>query len=544
MKILNVIYALVIIICFALLTSCKEATSKIFSENEYKAHLEFLADDLLQGRQPGTAGGDIAALYIARQFEEIGLEPIDRDQSYFQYVPMFGITPDYSTISCKILSANKQVSVRPFEEIILSSMDSVERVDIKGDLIFVGYGTVAPEYNWDDFKDVDVSGKIIVVLCNDPDYEKTGFGAEGWTSYSHWRYKEDMAILKGAKGIIYLHTTDMAGFPFSVIQYSATPEMKMPRQRLKTPLEFYAWLSSDAFEKVFELDEFNFKELKEKADSREFKPVNLNLSIESSFKQKVRLYQSPNVIGLLPGTGSKDEYILYTAHYDHLGIGRAINGDSIYNGAQDNASGTAAILCLAQAHKRFPPKRNVLFIATTEEEGGLNGSKYFTAHPLVPLKDIKLGINIDMLSFLGERAGISLNPVNITSERDNIEKLAEAQHMKLFPEPEGSEIFRTDISSFLAKNVIMMQISMEGDYLSLKQNEVERFEKEMGNFYHQPKDEIYPFFRYDGIIQVMDLIYEIGNYYANSSISPIFVNENPLESAGKFSQVKVDAGIY
>lgn len=544
MKNVKVTFALLIVGCITIQTSCKKSPGQLFSENEYKSHFEFLSDDLLQGRKPGTYGGDVAALYIANQFKKIGLIPVDQEQSYFQYVQMIGITPDYSTVVCKFRSENKEVSIQPFNEVILSSQDSMEKVDIKGDLVFVGYGTVAPEYNWDDFKDVDVSGKIIMVLCNDPDFERTGFGEEGWTYYSHWKYKEDMAIMKGAKGIVYLHTSDMAGFPFSVIQYSATPEMKIPEQRLKNPLEFYAWLSTDAFKKMFALSEYDFKELKDWADSREFKPINLDLTIEASFEQKIRHYQSPNVIGLIPGTGSSEEYILYMAHYDHLGVGSPINGDSIYNGSQDNASGIAAILCLANAHKHFPAERNILFIATTEEEGGLNGSKYFTEHPLVPLEEIRLGINIDMLSFFGKRSGISLNPVSITSEKDKIEELVKIKHMELYPEPKNSEIFRTDISPFLAKGIVDLQLSLEGDFLSIKPNEVERLKEEMGNFYHQPNDEIYPFFRYDGILQVLDLIYEIGNYYANSTDIPVFIEENPLSASKRFDQIKIDASIY
>ncbi len=247
--------------------SYSQTSNQLFTENNYKSHFEFLADDLLEGRKPGTRGGDLAALYIAKQFENAGLKPISEEYGYYQNVPMVGFSADYNSVQCTISSDIMEETIIPYDEIILLSQDTISNIQTEGELIFVGYGINAPEYEWDDYKEIDVTGKIVVVLCNDPDYEMTGFGAEGWTYYSLWTYKEEMAILKGAKGIIYLHNTEMADFPFSVVQHSVTPEWSYLKSRTKNPLSFYAWMSQPAFDKVFSNTDFDFVQLKKKADN-------------------------------------------------------------------------------------------------------------------------------------------------------------------------------------------------------------------------------------------------------------------------------------
>lgn len=529
---------------FFLFGSCSKTSEQLFSENDYKVHFVYLADDLLQGRKPGTRGGNLAAAYIAKQFKNVGLEPISEEKGYFQYIPMVGFTPDYKSVKCKISDGKKEEMITPFEEIILVSQDTVTHAHTTGELVFVGYGTEAPEYDWDDFKNHDVSGKIVVVLCNDPDYQKTGFGEKGWTFYSRWGYKEDMAVLKEAKGIIYLHETTMADFPFSVVQYSATPEMSYPQEKLNHPLEFYAWMSLPAFERVFAMTDFDFSQLKDKADSKDFEPIPLGIHIDVSFDQSIRVYSSPNVIGVLPGTEVNDECVLYMAHYDHLGIGAAINGDSIYNGAQDNASGTAALISLAEAYGSYPGKRSIVFIATTEEEGGLRGSNYYTRHPIMPLENTVFGLNMDMMSFYGKRSGLLLDPIKFTTAREKLKEIAEEHHMQLLPDIEGSSAFRSDHYSFYSRGIVVPSVYLQGDYLTMEKQEAEKAQQTIGHFYHLPNDEIYPSFRYDGVIQQLEVMYYIGRYYADSNDKPVLLPENPFNAAMRFNEIKKEKGIY
>ncbi|MFH1297067.1 MAG: M28 family peptidase [Bacteroidota bacterium] len=531
---------------FALLhsfNSYSQSSNQLFTENNYKAHVEFLADDLLEGRKPGTRGGDLAALYIAKQFESAGLKPVSKENGYYQYVPMVGFSADYNSVHCTISSDNKEETIVPYEEIILLSQDTITDVHIEGELIFVGYGIEAPEYKWDDFKDVDVSGKILVVLCNDPDNEKTGFGSERWTYYSLWTYKEEMAILKGAKGIIYLHNTEMADFPFFVVQNSVAPEWSYLKDRTKNPLSLYAWMSDSAFEKVLSETGFDVNQLIIKADNRDFKPFSLGLKIKADFKQNYRLYTSPNVIGILPGSEKKDEAILYMAHYDHLGIGKAIDGDSIYNGAQDNASGIAALISLAQVYSSNPTKRSIIFMATTGEESSMLGSEYYATHPMIPLENTIIGFNMDMMSFYGRRSGFILDPIEISDASEQISKLGEELNVQLLPDFKGSGAFRSDHFPLYSRGVIVPGIFLSGEYLTMTEEDVAKAENQIGDFYHLPKDEIYPSFRYDGVVQQMEMVYHIGRYYAEGDEKPKLLPENPYNAPMRFYKIKLDKGI-
>ena len=408
----------------------------------------------------------------------------------------------------------------------------------------MGYGIDAPEYGWDDFKDVDVAGKILVVLCNDPDYEKTGFGTESWTYYSLWTYKEEMAILRGARGIIYLHETEMADFPFSVVQHSVTPEWSHFQKRLKNPLTFYAWMSLPAFRKAFTLTGHTFEQLKEKADSRNFTPIPLGLTMNVSFRQHYRLYDSPNVIGILPGTEKPDECILYMAHYDHFGIGQAIDGDSIYNGAQDNASGTAALISLANAFFSNPPRRSILFLATTSEESSKLGSDYYATHPTFPLENTILGFNMDIMSFYGKRSGFHLDPIQVTDGYNQMQKLGREIGAELYPDLKGSGKFRSDHFSFYSRGVVVPSMFLAGEYLTMNKEDAERASQEIGDFYHLPNDEVYPSFRYDGVIQQMEILYHIGRYYANGDDRPGLLQENPFNAPMRFYKLKQEKGIF
>jgi Zn-dependent M28 family amino/carboxypeptidase len=303
-------------------------------------------------------------------------------------------------------------------------------------------------------------------------------------------------------------------------------------------------MSLPAFEKVFTMTDFNFNQLKDKADSKDFEPIPLGLHIDVSFDQSFRVYSSPNVIGILPGTEVSNECVLFMAHYDHLGIGAAINQDSIYNGAQDNASGTAALISLAEAYSSHPGKRSLVFIATTEEEGGLHGSKHYTNHPIIPLENTVFGLNMDMLSFFGKRSGLLLDPIRFTTAREKLKEIAEEHQMQLLPDKEGSSAFRSDHYSFYSEGIVVPSVYLHGDYLTMEKQEVEKAQQTIGQYYHLPNDEIYPEFNYDGVLQQLEVMYSIGRYYADSNDKPFLLPENPFNAVGRFNEIKKEKGIY
>jgi hypothetical protein len=518
------------------------AKGKLFSEEEYKAHLNFLAHDLLEGRAVGVRGGELAALYIATQFQAAGLKPISEEEGYFQRVPMVGITTDYETLRCSFSTGGRSIGLTPIEDLVVTSELTQDAINVEDELLFVGYGIDAPEYNWDDFKGMDVRGRVLVMLVNDPDYEKTGFGSESLTYYGRWTYKEEIARIKGAKGLIMLHTDESATYPFAVVQSSWAIERVNMEGEIKNPLALDGWASQPAFDKVLDLVGLSYAKLKEVADSREFVPFPLGITINVGFKQTYRRFTSPNVIGVLPGTSKADEAVVYMAHYDHLGVGREIDGDTIYNGAVDNASGTAAIICLAKAFASAPepPKRSVIFLATTGEESGLLGSEYYSVHPVIPLEKTVIALNKDCCNFYGRRDGFGAFPIQFTDAVPAFEKLGEEMGLKLSVGgvDRGGGAFRVDNFPLCARGTVALSIGLSGNNLTLTEEQVNEMREKIGRWYHQPIDEVYPFWNYEGVMQEMEVLYQVGRYYADGGEKPSMKPENPFNAPIRVRNMK------
>ena len=518
----------------------------LFTENEYKAHLKFLADDMLEGRAPGTRGGDLAALYIASQFEAVGLQPISKESGYFQQVPLLGLSTDFKSLDFKLSSKDKSKTLTALEDIILFSEIPQEEIRLEEELIFVGYGVDAPEYEWDDFKGVDVKGKILVMLTGDPDYERTGFGSEDPTYYS-WRLsKRDIARIKGSKGLILIHSDENSLHPFSAHQKLIIPELSILDDMPMKPLSITAFINQTAMDAALSLVGLSFNQLKQKANSRDFHPFPLGLKAEINFKHKYRKFTSPNVMGLLPGSSSEDEAVIYMAHYDHLGIRRPVKGDSIYNGARDNASGTAALICLAHAFASHPTKRSIIFLATTAEESWGIGNEY-ASNPIFPLEKTVIGLNMDMFSFFGRKDGFFLFPIQFTNAVPVIQKIGKELGLELHygdGDPNGVS-FMTDAFYFCVHGLVALSFWQAGEKIDQTPEE----SKEMRNFmrgvgikrttdwFHKPNDEIYPFWRYDGIIQSLETLYHIGRYYASDGERPSLKPENPFNAARRIQQL-------
>jgi hypothetical protein len=504
-----------------------------FTENEFKAHLEYLADDLLEGRYPGTRGGDLAALYIASQFEDAGLQPISEKDGYFQQVPLIGIATNYETLNFKIDSENDSKILIPVEDTVLYSELPQEEIHLEEELIFAGYGIDAPEYGWDDFKGVDIKDKVILVLNGTPDHEQTGFGTESSTYYFQSEYKRAVARLKGAKGCIQIHSDEISRWPFSIMPVEFLPGRCILDNIPINRLSVYGYISQPALDASLSLMGLSFKQLKQKADRRDFRPFSLGLKADINYKHKYSKFASPNVIGILPGSLSEDEAVIYMAHYDHLGIRRPVNGDNIYNGAMDNASGTAALICLARAFASRPPsKRSLIFLALASEEMGMLGSKYYVANPILPLEKTILGINMDTFHFFGRMDGFEMFPAQHTTSIPTLQKLGKELGLKFYygRVDRGGSAFRTDHYPFCTNGVVALSFSPEGEFLDYTEEEIDKFMEGVGAWYHEPMDEIYPFWRYDGMTQNLKTLYHIGRYYANDGERPALNPENPFNA--------------
>ncbi|MGH9328893.1 MAG: M28 family metallopeptidase, partial [Vicinamibacterales bacterium] len=365
------------------------------------AHIKVLASDEYEGRAPGTKGEELTVKYLVDQFQKLGLTPGNTNGTYIQNVPLVGITPDPS-MALTFRKGAQSESLKFKDDFVAWTKrvsDSAALDD--SELVFVGYGIEAPEFTWDDYKGVDLKGKTMVVLINDPPLkDEKMFGGKAMTYYGRWTYKFETGAKKGASGILIVHETTPAGYPFSVLQSSSgerfdlvTPDKNMWRASVE------GWISLERAKRLFAMAGQDLDALKARAATREFKPVPLGVTANVQIKNKLRTLDSRNVVARLDGSDPKlkDEYVVYTAHWDHLGVGPEVKGDKIYNGALDNASGTAGLIEIARVFTQAKPapKRSVLFLAVTAEEQGLLGSKYYAEHPTVPAGKIAANINYD-----------------------------------------------------------------------------------------------------------------------------------------------------
>src|SRR5256886_7180071 len=372
------------------------------------AHIKVLASDEFEGRAPGTKGEELSVKYITDQFKKIGLKPGNPDGTYTQEVPLAGIK---SEPRMSFVIGGKTMDLKYPDDFVASSARLQPEINIeKSDVVFVGYGVVAPEYGWDDYKNVDVRGKTLLMLIGDPpvpdpkDRSKLDdkmFKGKAMTYYGRWTYKYEIAAQKGAAAAIIIHETEPAAYPWQVVRSSwgkENFELDNPNKNMDA-VSARSWITRDVAKKLFADCDQDFDALKKSAIPTEFRPVSLKAKANIDIKQQVRAFKSHNVIGKLEGDDPKleDEYVLYTAHWDHLGRHPELQGDQIFNGAIDNASGVASVIQLAAAFKKLnpPPKRSVLFMATTAEEAGLLGAKYYAEHPLYPLEKTLADINLD-----------------------------------------------------------------------------------------------------------------------------------------------------
>lgn len=499
-----------------------------FSENEFRGHFEFLAHDLLEGRATGDRGAALAASYLAAQFKALGLQPFSPSHGYLQPVGLRGFRTDYSQLAYSLIGQDGEYKLEALREFCVSSEQSLDTVQVDDELLFVGYAIQAPEYKWDDFKGVDVAGKILVALVNDPDLQRTRFGSESMTYYGRWSYKLESARRRKAKGMILIHHDREATYNWSVVRNSWAGERLLFADSKESPLLLQSWISHEALDRALKTSGLDYEGLKKKADSRRFKPMKLPLRLRASFRQTVRRADCHNVIGLIPGTDPqlKDEAVIYTAHFDHFGIGLPDErGDRIYNGAMDNASGTAALVCLARAFASaaVKPKRTVIIMPVTGEELGLLGSTWFVEHAPMDLKRIAMVINKDCMNLYGRCDSFSAFPVEFSNAVTEVAAIGLAKGLTLqtrTADPWGGS-YRSDHFPFAARGVPAMSVGMSGKHLDRSEAEVEKIREQIGFTYHQPSDQIHPAWVYDGVLQELDLLYSLGRYWADGAPKPV-----------------------
>jgi len=537
MRILAYTNFLVFSLCLFII-SCNNPdwlNTSTFSVDEYKNNLKILSNDSMQGRMPGTEGGMRAANYIASQFKKYGLTTISNG-SYFQQVNIYSKQPDYKKTSIVFSGKTFKERITPFDEIVFISNLEKNMVHIESDLVFVGYGIVAPEYNWDDYKNADVKDKIVVCLFNHPDFMRHDYKKGQTTYYGTFHSKSETAFRKGAKGIMFIFQKDCI-FQFPKLQ-NVIKNMSFGDYSLDSKIDLISFIKEETFDRVLQNLKMNTDDLVKKANNRNFHPYPMSMELNASFKQNTNNFTSPNIVGYIKGTEHPDEAIIYMAHYDHFGVLRPEKGDSIYNGAIDNASGTAGIISLAQYFSTHPQKRTIIFVATTAEEMTFQGVLHYIMNPVIPLEKTIAGINLDMMNFLGKNDSIELKPIAFTDAMEPLKQLTANENlgMKLSKSDNEYLTFRFESYPFALHDVLVMNIAFEQipkKYTSLSDDQLNTIIKEGGLNNHTPFDEVKPWFSYGGILQELELAKQIGLYFANDGVKPKFNTDNPYLPAKK-----------
>lgn len=502
------------------------------SANDLTRHITTLSSDEFEGRAPASRGEELTIKYLVDQFKGFGLEPGNPDGSFIQSVPLMGVASEFDA---KINVRGEAISfAQPGEWVFTSLRFDPETKINNSELVFVGYGVVAPEYGWDDFKDVDVRGKTLVMLIGDPplpDPKNPGqldpnmFKGRAMTYYGRWTYKYEIAAEKGAAAAIIVHETGPAGYPFLVLAAGFGRETFDLQDSRDKKIGVQGWMTVNTATNLLARAGHNFNELKASALKREFKPVPLGAAADFKVINKLRKVDSQNVISKISGSERPNEYVIYTAHWDHLGKNPKLTGDQVYNGALDNATGTAGLLEIAEAFRKLskPPKRTVIFLAVTAEEKGLLGSKYYAEHPLYPLERTLANINMDGLNPWGDTRDIEVVGYGQTTLEDDLERIALEQGRIIRPdsEPQKGRFYRSDHFEFAKVGVPGLYI--KGGVIVIgkppefgKQKLDEYTERD----YHKLTDELKRDWNFAGAVRDLQALVQVGHTVANGEKFP------------------------
>lgn len=517
-------------------------------------HVKVLASDEFEGRAPGTKGEEKTVAYLVKQFKKLGLKPGNPDGTYIQKVPMFKADFKYQASFTK---EGTQTSWVPSQDIVAISHHQVPKVSLKNsEMVFVGYGVVAPEYDWDDFKGVDVRGKTIVMLVGDPaipdpqdplKLDDKVFQGKAMTYYGRWTYKYEIAAKMGAAAALIVHETKPAGYPFEVLIESGREVFDFPakdQNRSKVPVE--AWLNLETAKKLFVSAGQDFDALKKAAIQRDFKPVSLGTRFQIDINRKSQRMQSWNVIAKLEGSDPQERKsaVIYTAHWDHFGMDPKLKGDQIFNGALDNATGVSAVLKIAEAFKKLktPPKASLLFLIPTGEERNLLGSEYYVNHPLFPIAQTRANINIDGFNPWGLTSDVELTGYGKSTIDDTVRAVAALAGRDVFPEsfPERGLFYRSDHFNFAKTGVPALFLRTGTHFIGKPEGfGKQKVDDFVAHDYHKPTDEIKADWDLAGGVQNAQLLFQVGYRLAQDSKWPEWAKdaefrskrESPLGSA-------------
>ncbi len=514
-------------VLFACQTKTESSSSEI-SEASLKTHIEVLASDDFEGRKPFTEGEIKTVNYLVDQFKAYGLEPGNGD-SYTQDVPLVELTATPSETMVIEGNGNK-VELQVLDEFVAYTERVVEQTSINAsELVFAGYGVVAPEYNWNDYEGLDVNGKTVVVLVNDPGFasgDSTFFKGETMTYYGRWTYKYEEAARQGAAGCLIIHETVPAGYGWSVVRNSwSGASLYLDQTGGSYQPDILGWITRDAAIKIFEASDVDMKNYAVKSRSEDFQAISLGLNASVSVSNEIKRDQSRNVIAKISGSERPDEYIIYSAHWDHLGIGPEIDGDSIYNGAHDNASGTATMLGIAEAMANMPqPKRSIVFLAVTAEEQGLLGSKHYAQNPIYAPAQTVANINMDGITAWGPMKDLTVVGYGQSELEDIAEEVASKQGRYIIPDPDPGKgyFFRSDHFQFAKVGIPALYASGSYEHMTKGVDYVDSLNKVyLSSQYHRPQDEYNPdSWTFDGMALDGALLMEVGLKVANSADWP------------------------
>jgi len=504
----------------------------------FRAHVATLASDEFDGRKPGTVGEEKTVDYIRRQFADAGLKP-GHGTTFFQSVPMVEITaaPD-ATLTFERSGTRQDLKYAQDMVVLTKRVVAQSSLD-KSPLVFVGYGIVAPEYDWNDYAAADIKGKTAVILINDPGFATNDpklFRGREMTYHGRWTYKFEEAARQGAAGALIIHETEPAAYGWQVVTASWTgPQFDLANSDTNSGLAIEGWISNEAAQALFKQAGQDFAALKTAATKRDFKAVPLGVQASVTVRNSIRRSNSSNVIGILPGSKRPDEYVIYTAHWDHFGHAANKPGDAIFNGAIDNATGVAGIMTLARAfaHASTPPERSIIFMAVTGEESGLLGSAYYAENPIYPLAHTAAEINLDALYAGGPARDIVVVGSGNSDLEDYLRKAAKQQDRVVSPEPtpEKGYYYRSDHFNFAKKGVPALYTKLGTDDREHgSEYGKQQQEDYVAKRYHQPSDEYSKDLDFRGSFEDLELLYRVGERVANEKDWPEWYRDSEFRA--------------
>lgn len=542
----------------ALLASCRSTGNNVYDSSTVDStalaaiekaslvkNITTLSSDDFLGRKPFTKGDTLTVRYIENQFKSLGLAPGNGD-SYFQEVPMVSIN---SSPKRKILTftgkSNQQLSIHHLDDYVIGSKRLKENITVEdSELVFVGFGIIAPEFGWNDYKGLDVKGKTVVAMVSDPGkYDKNLFKADTMTYYGRWTYKFEEAARQGAAGVLLIHDTDAASYGWNVVRSGWTgPQLNLDNQTNESnTTAFEGWITAETTKQLFTLAGKPMSLLDE-AKKTGFQAVPLEIKTSVSLTNKIRKSSSNNVIATLKGSERPDEVIIYTAHWDHLGTGEAIEGDSIYNGAIDNAAGVSALFEIAKAFKaaKSQPERSIVFLAVTSEEEGLLGSSYYAANPIYPLAKTVANLNMDAFSPLGETKDVSIVGIGQTEIEDYVEMSAKkfGRIVKGESTPSSGGFFRSDHFNFVKVGVPGLFMGSGDKLLSTDTAAIKIRREKLAGRYHTVHDEIDENWDFEGILADIRLFFDIGYTMSMEKTFPNFKSKSEFKEISDKRLVK------